>query len=225
MAEINLVAEIGRVTGSRSSNRLRHEGRIPAVVYGHGMAPISVAVDRRALRQALTTSAGLNAVIDLDVDGTQHATVVKQLQRHPVRRNVTHVDFQVVNLNEEITVDVPFVLEGEATAVIEQDGLVDLVLNTLSLSTTPRNIPDSIIVDISELQPGDTIRISDLRLPAGVTTAVDPESPVVTTGFATVELPEDTAPAAEAEGGEGEGGEGEGGDAAAGDSPGDAPGS
>lgn len=220
MAEINLVAEIGRVTGSRSSNRLRHEGRIPAVVYGHGMAPVSVAVDRRALRQALTTSAGLNAVIDLDVDGTQHATVVKQLQRHPVRRTVTHVDFQVVNLNEEITVDVPLVLEGEATAVIEQDGLVDLVLNTLSVSTTPRNIPDSIVIDVSGLQPGDTIRISDLVLPAGVATSVDPENPVVTTGFAAVELPEDTAAAPE---GEGEGGEGEDGDGAGGDSPGDAP--
>lgn len=217
MAEITLVAQMGRVTGSRSSNRLRAAGNIPAVVYGHGMAPVSIAVDRRALRQALTTSAGLNAVIDLTVEGTEHATVVKQLQRDPVRRTVTHVDFQVVNLNEEITVDVPMVLEGEALAVVSQDGVVDLLLNTLTVTTTPRNIPDQIVYDVSGMQPGDIVRVADLSLPPGVTTTLDPENPVISAVYIQVELPEDTAGEAEGEAGEG--------DEAEASEPGDASGS
>src|SRR6266508_4205352 len=177
MAEITLVAETGRVTGSRSSNRLRGDGRIPAVVYGHGMTPVSIAVDRREVRHSLSTSAALNAVIDLELDADTHPTVVRQLQRDPVRRTVTHIDFQVVNLNEEITVDVPIVLEGEARGVLSNDGLVEQGLNTLSVSTTPRNIPDNITYDVTDLQIGDVVRVGDLALPDGVTTTADPETP------------------------------------------------
>lgn len=204
MAEITLVAETGRVTGSRPSNRLRGDGRIPAVVYGHGMTPVSIAVDRREVRHALSTSAGLNAVIDLKLDGDTHPTVVRQLQRDPVRRTVTHIDFQVVNLNEEITVDVPIVLEGEARGVLVNDGLVEQSLNTLSVSTTPRNIPDNITYDVSDLQIGDVVRVGDLVLPNGVTTTLDPETPVVS-GVFVAEEPEPEVEEAEGE----EGAEGE----------------
>jgi large subunit ribosomal protein L25 len=209
MAEITLVAETGRVTGSRSSNRLRGDGRIPAVVYGHGMTPVSIAVDRREVRHALSTSAGLNAVIDLKLDGDTHPTVVKQLQRDPVRRTVTHIDFQVVNLNEEITVDVPIVLEGEARGVLQNDGLVEQGLNTLSVSTTPRNIPDNITYDVSDLQIGDVVRVSDLALPDGVTSTVDPETPVVSGVFVAVEAEPEVEAAEGEEGAEGEAAAGE----------------
>ncbi len=204
MAEITLVAETGRVTGSRSSNRLRGDGRIPAVVYGHGMTPVSIAVDRREVRHALSTSAGLNAVIDLKLDGDTHPTVVKQLQRDPVRRTVTHIDFQVVNLNEEITVDVPIVLEGEARGVLSNDGLVEQSLNSLSVSTTPRNIPDNITYDVSDLEIGDVVRVGDLALPDGVTTTVDPETPVVSGVFVAVEAEPEVEEVEGEEAGEGE---------------------
>ena len=211
MAEITLVAETGRVTGSRSSNRLRGDGRIPAVVYGHGMTPVSIAVDRREVRHALSTSAGLNAVIDLKLDGDTHPTVVRQLQRDPVRRTVTHIDFQVVNLNEEITVDVPIVLEGEARSVLANDGLVEQGLNTLSVSTTPRNIPDNITYDVSELEIGDVVSVGDLTLPDGVTTTLDPETPVVSGVFVAEEVEPEVEVAEGEEGAEGggEGAEGE----------------
>jgi large subunit ribosomal protein L25 len=209
MAEITLVAETGRVTGSRSSNRLRGDGRIPAVVYGHGMTPVSIAVDRREVRHALSTSAGLNAVIDLKLDGDTHPTVVKQLQRDPVRRTVTHIDFQVVNLNEEITVDVPIVLEGEARGVVSNDGLVEQSLNTLSVSTTPRNIPDNIIYDVTDLQIGDVVRVGDLALPEGVSTTVDPETPVVSGVFVAAEAEPEVEEAEGEEAGEGEAAAGE----------------
>ena len=197
-----IVAESRQANGSRAAGRLRTEDKIPGVIYGHGMDPVSVTVHRRDLRLALSGPAGVNAVVELNVGGKVHATVVKELQRHKVRRNVTHVDFQVVNMDEEITVDVPIVLHGEAKAVLNEGGMVDPAVDTLPIVTTPRNIPSEIAVDISGMQPGDVIRVSDLTLPAGTSTTVDAETPVVTVVMArgtapTGEAAEDT-PAAEA---------------------------
>jgi large subunit ribosomal protein L25 len=198
MPDITLVAETGRPTGSRPTGRLRAAGKVPGVLYGHGMAPIALAVDRRELRHALTGAAGVNAVVQLRVDGTTHATVVKDLQRHPVRHTVTHVDFIVVRMDEQITVDVPIVLEGEPKQVLSEGGVIEHPLSALSVSTTPRDIPTHLTVDISDMAIGDVVRVSDLSLPPGVTTDVDPDAPVVVAAGAAVE-PEPEAPEAEGE--------------------------
>ena len=144
------------------------------------MTPVSVAVGRRDLRLALSGAAGLNTVLDLTVDGTVYPAIVKELQRHPVRRTVTHVDFIQVNLDEEITVSVPLRLEGEATAVANGGGLVDPAVDSIEVTTTPRSIPDEFVVDISGMQMDTVIRLSDIPMPAGVTATGDPDSPVVT---------------------------------------------
>jgi len=180
MATITLAAEARVVGSSRAANRLRAEERIPGVVYGQGISPLTVVVDRRELRHALSGPAGINAVVQLSVGGKTHPTVVKELQRHKVRRTVTHVDFLVVNMDEEITVDVPIVLVGEAKAVLAEGGMVDAAVDTLPILTTPRNIPNEITIEISDMQPGDVIRIADLTLPAGTSTSADPDTPVVT---------------------------------------------
>lgn len=180
MAELTLVAQTGRPTGSRPVNRLRGEGRIPGVVYGQGGESVTISVDRRELRQALSTPAGANALITLDVNGARHATVIKELQRHPVRRNVTHVDFLRVNLNEAIEVEVPLHLVGEALDVSRAGGLVDLATNAITISAKPTDIPPFIEIDVTELQVGDVLRISDLTLPAGSIAVQDPDTPVVT---------------------------------------------
>src|SRR4051794_21580197 len=180
MAEITLQAQAGRPTGSRPANRLRHEGRIPGIIYGHGSDPVPISVDGRELRAALTTESGLNALLSLNVDGSSHLTMARELQRHPVRGTVTHVDFQIVRRDEIMSADVSVNLVGEAEAVNRADGLVEQSLHMLSINATPDRIPASIEVDISGLQIGDTIRVADLRLPEGVTTDVDPEDPVVT---------------------------------------------
>jgi large subunit ribosomal protein L25 len=179
MPEVKIVAETGRVTGSRSAGRLRAQGKVPAVIYGHGMDPISVAVEGRALRSALNTEAGTNALLTLEVDGTSHLTMARDLQRHPVRNTVVHVDFQIVRRDEVMAVEVPLTLVGDAEAVRRGDGMVDQQLHTLSVSATPDRIPNSIEVDISALAVGDTIRVSDLPLPEGVSADLDPETAVV----------------------------------------------
>ncbi|HEX9530834.1 MAG TPA: 50S ribosomal protein L25, partial [Acidimicrobiales bacterium] len=179
MPEIPVIAEVGRPTGSASSRRLRHHGKVPAVLYGHGMEPQPLAVDGRSLRAALTTQAGLNALLSLQVDGASHLAMARDIQRDPVRRTVSHVDFQVVRRDEVMAADVPIVLVGEATEVAIGDGLVDQQMHTLSIRATPDAIPNVIEVDVSGLAIGETIRVGDLELPARVTTEADPEQAVV----------------------------------------------
>ena len=179
MAEITLTAESGRALGSRSSGRLRAAGKIPGVVYGHGIEPLPVAVDARALRAALTTDSGLNALLNIEVDGASHLTLARELQRHPVRHTVVHVDFQVVRRDEVISAEVPLTLVGEAEAVHRGDGVVEQQLFSLTVHATPARIPNGIDIDISGLSIGDAVRVGDLPLPSGVTTDTDPDVTVV----------------------------------------------
>lgn len=199
-----LTAVAGRATGSASSRRLRAEDRIPGVLYGHGMTPVSLSVARRDLRVALSGPAGANTVLSLSVDGSTFNAVVKELQRHPVKRTVSHVDFIQVNLNEEITVHVPVHLTGNAKAVLSAGGLVDPAVDSIEVRTTPTNIPNEILIDISDMETDSVIRLSDIKLPSGVVATGDADMPVVTvlmsraaveTAAATAEAP--AAPAAE----------------------------
>ncbi len=178
MAEITLDVETGRPVGSRPSKRLRAAGKVPGVVYGHGSEPLPVAVAWKPLRQALTTEAGLNALINLMIDGKRQLSIVKELQRHPIHQTVNHVDFLLISRDEAITVDVPVLLTGEAEAVTREDGMVDHVLFDLAITAKPADIPNELTVDISEMVLGDTLRVGDLRLPAGVATEVDPEEAI-----------------------------------------------
>ena len=180
MSETVLQAETGRRAGSSDARRLRADGKIPAVVYGHGMDPLPVSVDRRELRQALSGAAGMNTILDLTVDGTVYPSLIKDIQRHPVKRSVQHVDFIQVNLNEEIVVSIPIHLEGEAKDVSANGGLVDLAMQELQVRTTPRNIPDGVTIDVSEMTMDTVIRVEDIPLPAGVVAEAEADAPVVT---------------------------------------------
>ena len=198
MASTVLLANIGRPTGSASARRLRKAENIPGVLYGRGMTPVVLAVGRRDLRVALSGPAGANTVLDLTVDGSVYPAIVKELQRHPVKRTVSHVDFLQVNLDEEITLSVPLRLEGEAAAVIQGGGLVDPAVDAIEVVTTPRTIPAEFVVDISEMEMDSVIRLEDLPMPAGVRATGDPESPIVTVLTMRAEIAEIEALDAEA---------------------------
>src|SRR3954463_14551519 len=148
MPEITLAAESGRSAGSRPSSRLRAAGRIPGVIYGHGTDPVAVSVEGRALRTALTGDSGLNALLALEVDGTSHLTMAREIQRHPVRGTVIHVDFQIVRRDEVMAAAVPISMVGEAEEVQRSDGLVEQQLYSLTINATPDRIPHGIDVDI-----------------------------------------------------------------------------
>lgn len=212
MSEVTLVAKPRETKGgSRAAGRLRSEDLVPAVVYGHGSDPRSVSVARRELRQVLTGEAGMNALITLDLGDDSQLALVREVQRHPVRNNVTHVDFILVSRDEVVTVEVPIVLEGEALNVLRHEGTVDQQLFALTVQAKPGQIPNELTVDISELDLGDTVRVSDLVLPPGAATEVDGEEPVLVASFNTAaaevealdaEVAEEAAAEAEAEGGD-----------------------
>ena len=175
-----LSAETGRTTGSSSSRRLRAADRIPGILYGHGMTPVVLSVARRDLRIALSGPAGQNTILNLSVDGSSYNAVVKEMQRHPVRRNVSHIDFVQINLTEEIVMSVPVHLTGVAKQVVAAGGLVDAAVDSIEVRTTPANIPNEIVIDITDLTPESVIHLADLKLPAGVVAIGDPDMLIAT---------------------------------------------
>lgn len=187
--QITLVADAKRPTGTRPAKRLRAEGKIPAVVYGAGDAPTAVSVRWSELRAALTTPAGLNALITLQFNDDERLTIVKDMQRHPVRRDVTHVDFLVIDRNKALDVDVPITLENT-----DGDHLKELVVDqqmfSLAVSAKPGSIPNEFVVDCESLTLDEPIRAGDISLPAGVELNVDPEEAIVIASVPHVELPE-----------------------------------
>lgn len=194
---ITLTASTGRIAGSRSSTRLRTDGFVPAVVYGLGRDAIAVSVPWPDLRRALTTEAGLNALITLDVDGQKDLAIIKDLQRHPVRRNVLHIDFLRVDPDALVAVEVPLILVGEAKLVEARKGIVDQPLKTLTVKAKPADIPSQIEIDITNLDIGVAITVETLTMPAGVTTDIDNSIQLVL-GLATRFSAEDGAEAGEA---------------------------
>lgn len=220
--DIVLAVEAGRPTGSAAARRLRATGKVPAVLYGRGADPAALSVEWRELRAALTTDKGRNALLTLDVGGQHTKAIVKEMQRHPVRRDVLHIDFLAVDVDKPIQTDVPILVEGEAVKVLREQGVVDQVLNALVVEAKPDDIPGHLAVDVSELEVGRTITVGDLVLPPGVTTDADPEETVVTAKLTSLALAEEQEAEAE-EGEEGEEGaapetaEGEAGESAGGE--------
>jgi large subunit ribosomal protein L25 len=184
---------------------LRATGKIPGVLYGLGVEATPLAVDARQLRAALRGDHGTNAVLTLDVDGTEHVAMARDIQRHVTRGTVSHIDFIVVDRNVSVSADVPVTLVGESD--LGGAAMVDVVVSSLTINAKPESIPASIEVDQSTLTLGSQVLVRDLVLPEGVTTEVDPDEVVVrvTVADATAELEaidEEAAEAAEAPEGE-----------------------
>lgn len=217
--QVALKAETGRELGSSSSRRLRREGKIPAVIYGLDAEPTAISVDYREARVALTGDAGANALLNLAIDGADQLCLVKDIQRHVVRDEVTHIDFIRVDPNSNIEVEIPLVLVGEAKAVNNVSGMVDQALFSVVIATKPTSIPNEVEVDISEMEVGDTIRVEDLILPEGVSPAMRLQATVATAMVtrSTLEAMRQEEEAEAAEGEEGEAAAPAEGDDAAGD--------
>ena len=176
----SLKTKVGRTIGSAESRRLVLADQIPAVVYGHGMTPVKITVDRRDLRIALAGPAGANTILELQVGDDKYPAIVKEMQRDPVKRVVRHVDFMQISLTELITMDVPVHLKGTAKAVLADGGLVDATVNTIQVRATATNIPNEILIDVTDMGMQDVIRLSEIQLPTGVTAVGDPDLVVVT---------------------------------------------
>jgi large subunit ribosomal protein L25 len=179
MPEISLIVDARETLGSSASRRLRAAGRIPAVVYGHGTDPISVEVEGRALRAALSTAAGTNALLRLEMGSTHLLALAREIQRHPVKHTVSHVDFLIVGRDEVVQADIAINLVGDAVAVHRADGVVAQELFTLAVKAKPADLPSHLEVDITEFEIGHVVRVADLPLPAGVEPDLDGDVVVV----------------------------------------------
>lgn len=175
-----LKTHVGRTTGSAEARRLRREDHVPAVIYGHGMSPVSITVERRELRQALSGPAGVNTILELHVDGAKYPAIVKDMQRDPIKRRVNHVDFMQIDLTEEIVMAVPVHLTGTAKLVVQGGGLVDPAVDRIEVRAAANNIPNEILIDVTAMDMDDIIRLGDIQLPKGVTAVADPDLVVVT---------------------------------------------
>src|SRR5271155_4467840 len=182
MAETTTKLDVSSRTagGSRAVRRLRRSGRVPGVLYGGGGEPVGFDADARELRLAL---AGSGAVLDLSVAGGKPTPVVlKEAQRHPVRGETIHVDLLRVNLNEAIHAVVPVELEGADDAPgVKEGGVLEQITRELNVEALPTAIPESIVHDVSEMEIGDTIVLSALGVPEGVTLLDDLEETVLAT--------------------------------------------
>jgi large subunit ribosomal protein L25 len=147
-------------------------------LYGLGEDPALFSVDYLELRDALTTEAGLNALVQVEISGSNYLSILKELQRHPFRDEVIHVDFVRVDPEEELSVEVRLILTGDPKKVTDEDGMVDQTMFNLSVLSLPQSIPNELIVDISDLEINESVRVGDIALPDGVRTEVDMEETV-----------------------------------------------
>jgi large subunit ribosomal protein L25 len=203
MAEQKLVAEKREESGKGVARKLRAAGRVPAVLYGHGMEPIALSVDSRELIHVFHTGAGTNVLVDLIVDGDDHLAMAREIQRDHIKGRFVHVDFLVVSRDQVISVSVPVRLVGESVGV-KAGGVLEHHLWEVQVECLPTDVPEAIEADVTELEIGMSLKVSDLSAPEGVTITSNPDDSVVAAQQpqARIELEEEEAAAAEAAEGE-----------------------
>jgi large subunit ribosomal protein L25 len=176
--ETKLIAERRDGRGKGVARKLRAAGRIPAVLYGHDQDTLSLSVDAHDMFRVLHTSAGANVLVDLAVDGTEHLVLPREVQRNHIKGTIVHVDFLAVSRTETIQVNVEIVDVGEAPGV-KQGGVVDHHLREVLVECFPQDVPEHLEADVSRLELGDTLHVSDLPSPKGVTILSNPEETVL----------------------------------------------
>lgn len=179
MATAKLSASPRSSAGKGAAREMRRNGQTPAVIYGHGREPQSLAVPTRDLERMLEQIAYETTVIELGLEGSTARTLIREIQRHPFRKQILHVDFQELVAGEKIVVHVPLVLVGTAAGV-KEGGVINQVMTELEVRVDPADIPNHIDVTVTALTIGHAIHVSDLTLPAGVEVLEDEEATIVT---------------------------------------------
>jgi len=180
MQQKQMNIELRTKTGTGVSRRLRMADMVPGVVYGKGLDPVTVSIKGRDLQEAISGAGGQNNLITLIGGGSldQNIAIVADIQRDPIKRTFKHVDLHRINPNEKLRVTVPVVLKGTAIGV-KEGGLLDLAHHELHIECLPGNIPDSIIIDVTDLKIAHSIHVSEIPLPEGIVLLDQPKIPVV----------------------------------------------
>lgn len=168
MSTASLSASVRTETGKGAARKIRQAGNIPAVIYGHGREAQSLMINARDTDKLLKSIAISSTVIELSIDGKSARTLIREVQRHPFKRTITHIDFQELVAGETVSVHCPIVYVGVPEGVRLEGGLLDQIMHQLHIEVDPSAIPNHIDVDVSALKVGKSMHVSDLVLPAGI---------------------------------------------------------
>jgi large subunit ribosomal protein L25 len=199
MATANLSATARSTAGKGAARALRREGNVPAVIYGHARQAQSLAVPTRDLEKLLDVIAAGSTVVELSIDGKPSRTLIREIQRHPFKKMILHVDFQELVAGEKIIVSIPIVLHGIPEGVRLGGGILDQVLRELEIEVDPSNIPNHLDLDVTDLIVGHSLHVRDLQIPAGVTVLADEDAPVALVQISRAAIEDEAAQATAAE--------------------------
>jgi len=187
MATAQLSASPRDAVGKGAARSLRTAGKIPAVIYGHAREPQSLAIPTREFEKLLERVSAESTVIELDLGGTVARTLIREIQRHPYKKQILHIDFQELVAGEKVTVNVPIVLVGTPEGVRVSGGILSQVMSELAILVDPVNIPNRIEADVTPITIGHSLHVSDLKIPEGVEVIDDPEETVAVVSAPKVE--------------------------------------
>jgi large subunit ribosomal protein L25 len=173
MSTASLNATSRAETGKGAARAMRRAGKVPAVIYGHAREAQSLAIDTRDLERLLDRVAVETTIVELSIDGATKRALIREVQKHPYKKQLVHVDFQEIVAGEKMTVDIPVKFLGQPDGVRTGGGILDIQKDHLKISVDPSNIPNAIEVDISKLAIGQSLHVADITVPAGVTLLVD----------------------------------------------------
>jgi len=179
MAEIVVAARERSDTGKNVNRRLRAQGLIPGVLYGARKQAVPVSVSPKEIGSILRSASGENTLFDLDLGGTRRKVILKEFQMEPLKGRLLHADFYEVALDKTLEVRVPVEIHGVPVGVKVQGGIVDFVTRELEIECLPTDIPEKISVDISALELGKHVRVSDIQFPPNVTVLTEPDVVIV----------------------------------------------
>ena len=179
MTTVALAAQSRIETGKGVARSLRRQALIPAVFYGPEVDPVPLILQSRDLEKLITTGAGENILIDLNIEdgkSTQsHRAMIKEIQVDPVKQNILHVDLYAISMDKKISVEVPITMTGTALGVSEEGGILQQVSRTLEISCLPDRIPEAFELEVTALAIGDSLHVSDLEIPEGVDVLAEDE--------------------------------------------------
>jgi large subunit ribosomal protein L25 len=176
---VTIKAERRSGTGKGPARQTRREGKVPAVIYGHGRETQALAVSAHELEKVLHGISAGSTIIELKVNGDSTQALIREIQRHPTKKTITHVDFYEIHAGERLRLDVPFRLVGSPAGVRNGGGVLEQFLRDVSIEVLPRNIPEQIDLDVTDLEIGRSLHVSDLDIPdAKILT--DPEATICT---------------------------------------------
>lgn len=180
MAQIIVTAQERQQLGKGANRRLRAKGRIPAVLYGHGIETLALSVDSRDVDHILHSETGRNTIFKLEVGANSRVVLIKDYQLDPIKGTLLHADFQTVTMGEKMTFKVPIQTVGTSEGV-KLGGVLDLVLREIELECFPADVPDHLLVDVTELEVGDSVRVEALQIDRSrISVVSDPELVVLT---------------------------------------------